>query len=139
MKKSSLINRSIAQIERHNFSIIASDSFNVRNSTFDTLISNAGERYDFILEANQNIGDYWIRVKGIGLCATNPIESYALIRYFNENVADIAKYKEILKGLPIAEMPYHHDPFVSHTVSADSIVYSISTCFLLCFSSLGRY
>lgn len=42
------------QIESHSMTIIASDSFPVASRTVDTLISTAGERYDFVLNANHS-------------------------------------------------------------------------------------
>jgi hypothetical protein len=37
--------------------VIASDSYNVRPKTFDTIFSESGERYDFVLDANQAQGE----------------------------------------------------------------------------------
>lgn len=36
--------------------VIASDSFPLQPKMVDTIVSTAGERYDFILDANQPIG-----------------------------------------------------------------------------------
>ncbi|TMW50904.1 hypothetical protein DOY81_004015 [Sarcophaga bullata] len=74
------------QIEKHNLTIIASDSYDVLPRPFDTLVSNSGERYDFILDANHTKGDFWIRVRGMGVCAINPTESFALLRYESNEV-----------------------------------------------------
>ncbi|XP_055854376.1 uncharacterized protein LOC129918065 [Episyrphus balteatus] len=80
------------QVEGHGLSVISSDSYNVETRPFDTLVSNSGERYDFILTANYTKGDFWIRVCGLGVCAINPTESFALLRYetndANEEVID---------------------------------------------------
>ncbi|XP_063697643.1 uncharacterized protein LOC134828593 [Culicoides brevitarsis] len=72
------------QIEKHRMSIIASDANNLKPITVDTLITTSGERYDFILEANQTKGNYWIRVRAIGQCAldSNQIESFAVLTYY---------------------------------------------------------
>lgn len=44
------------QIEKHHLTLIANDGSPVRPREFDTLISTSGERYDFVLNANQTIG-----------------------------------------------------------------------------------
>jgi len=46
----------LLKIERHRLEIIASDSFRTEPLMIDTLISTAGERYDFIVHANQLSG-----------------------------------------------------------------------------------
>lgn len=42
---------------------------------------NAGERYDFVLNANQNVGNYWFRVRGDGDCFTNKVHQEAVLHY----------------------------------------------------------
>lgn len=37
-------------------------------SIVDSLVSYAGERWDFILEARASIGNYWMRFKGLMDC-----------------------------------------------------------------------
>lgn len=69
------------KIEKHDLVIIASDSFNVRPRLFNTLVSNSGERYDFVVTANHTQGDFWIRVRAMGICKAHRIESFALLRY----------------------------------------------------------
>uniref|UniRef100_A0A336LRE1 CSON012189 protein n=1 Tax=Culicoides sonorensis TaxID=179676 RepID=A0A336LRE1_CULSO len=71
-------------IEKHRMTIIASDASDIKPLTVDTLITTSGERYDFILEANQTKGNYWLRVRAIGQCAMNgnQIESFAILSYY---------------------------------------------------------
>lgn len=38
-----------------------------------------GERYDFVFEANQQVGNYWIRISGNNNCRNKSQE--AIIRY----------------------------------------------------------
>ncbi|XP_036324933.1 laccase-2-like [Rhagoletis pomonella] len=96
------------QIERHNISIIASDSYDLKPRYIDTLISNAGERYDFVLLANNTVGDYWIRVRGMGVCAILPTESFALLRYVSNDPAD-----EPDDERPLPPMPLYNETFAS--------------------------
>lgn len=46
----------ILQIENHSMIIIASDSYSLQPQTANTLLSTGGERYDFILNADQKPG-----------------------------------------------------------------------------------
>jgi FtsP/CotA-like multicopper oxidase with cupredoxin domain len=43
------------EIENHSLLVIASDSYDVKPVTVDTLVSTSGERYDFVIDANQRI------------------------------------------------------------------------------------
>jgi hypothetical protein len=46
----------------------------------DSLFSMAGERFDFVLNADQKAKDYWIRVKTMYPCR-DIVESFAILRY----------------------------------------------------------
>ncbi|XP_030376328.1 laccase-2-like [Scaptodrosophila lebanonensis] len=85
------------QAQRHLLRIIASDGFNVEPRTFDALIINSGERYDFVLLANNTRGDYWLRVSGLGACSRLPTESLALLRYRR---ADASLAQDAARPLP---------------------------------------
>ncbi|CAH0550161.1 unnamed protein product [Brassicogethes aeneus] len=68
-------------IEGHVMTIIATDGNAVKPTPVQTLISNAGERYDFILNANMSVGTYWIQVKGLGECSVYKIQQLAILKY----------------------------------------------------------
>lgn len=74
------------QIEGHSLTIISTDSYNVESRSFDTLISNSGERYDFILTANYTKGDFWIKACGLGVCSIKPTETFAILSYETNKV-----------------------------------------------------
>lgn len=40
-----------------------------------------GERYDFVIEANNIPGAYWIQVRGLGECGVKRAQQLAIIRY----------------------------------------------------------
>lgn len=40
-----------------------------------------GERYDFVLEANQTVGTYWIQIRGLGACGNGRVQQHAILRY----------------------------------------------------------
>lgn len=93
-------------------SIIASDSYDLKPYYFDTIISNAGERYDFVVSTNNTEGDYWIRVRGMGVCAILPTESFALLRYVSNEVN-----MESDDEHPLPPMPLYNETYVSGVVS----------------------
>lgn len=41
----------------------------------------AGERYDFIINANQPVGAYWIQVRGLGECGIRRAQQLGILRY----------------------------------------------------------
>ncbi|XP_013191002.1 uncharacterized protein LOC106135292 [Amyelois transitella] len=55
-------------IDGHNITVIASDGYDLEPITATSLVTYAGERYDFILDANNEIDNYWIRFRGLMDC-----------------------------------------------------------------------
>ncbi|XP_049881247.1 uncharacterized protein LOC126377517 isoform X2 [Pectinophora gossypiella] len=55
-------------VDGHNITVIASDGFDLEPITATSLVTYAGERYDFILDANNEIDNYWIRFRGLMDC-----------------------------------------------------------------------
>ena len=46
----------ILEVEDHSLLVIASDSYDLQPVAVDSLYSTSGERYDFVINANQSIG-----------------------------------------------------------------------------------
>ena len=42
---------------------------------------STGERYDFVITADQQVGAYWIQVRGLGECGTKRAMQLAVLRY----------------------------------------------------------
>ncbi|XP_026758133.1 uncharacterized protein LOC113517610 [Galleria mellonella] len=68
-------------VEGHNLTIIATDGEPVQPVQVNTIISFSGERYDFVIEANNIPGAYWIQVRGLGECGTKRAQQLAILRY----------------------------------------------------------
>lgn len=70
-------------IDNHTILIIASDGHYLDPISVDSLISYAGERFDFILNADQEIGSYWIRIRGLMDCDERFAKVYqgAILQY----------------------------------------------------------
>ncbi|XP_058451551.1 uncharacterized protein LOC131430517 [Malaya genurostris] len=69
------------QILNHTLEIIASDSFHLQPIVVNTLISTSGERYDFIVHADQPSDDYWLRIRAVGSCEYRKIQQFAVLSY----------------------------------------------------------
>lgn len=40
-----------------------------------------GERYDFVISADQPVGAYWFQVRGLGECGIRRVQQLAILRY----------------------------------------------------------
>jgi L-ascorbate oxidase len=79
----------VIEIENHNLTVIASDSYDVHPATVDSIVINAGERYDFVLEANKDSGSFFLRVKLINHIEHYDIQQFAVLSYEPESVTNI--------------------------------------------------
>lgn len=41
----------------------------------------SGERYDFVINADQPVGAYWIQLRGLGECGIKRTQQLAILRY----------------------------------------------------------
>lgn len=53
----------------------------LRFTKVDSLVIHAGERYDFIVNAGQEISSYWIRLHGLMDCGPKRVFQAAILRY----------------------------------------------------------
>lgn len=56
--------------------------------TADSLVTFAGERWDFILNANNRVGNYWIKLRGLADCGPNFNKAYTLAVLHYEGASD---------------------------------------------------
>jgi hypothetical protein len=75
-------------------------------SAADSLVSYAGERFDFVLHANKKVGNYWMRFRGLMDCDERFTKAHqvAVLHYVgapvNEEPPGEVSYKEARrKGL----------------------------------------
>jgi len=47
----------------------------------DSFVISAGERYDVVLNASQQISNYWIRLHGLMDCAVTEVFQAAILQY----------------------------------------------------------
>ena len=63
-------------VDNHKITVVASDGYDLKPVEVESFIINPGERFDFILKADQNVKNYWIRA--------NSMEVGTSIIYFNK-------------------------------------------------------
>lgn len=81
------------RIEMHPVQIIATDGENVKPVEDINVITTAtGERVDFILNANQTLGYYWIHIRGLGECEERGIYQLAILAYEGSSKSTLSSY-----------------------------------------------
>ena len=74
------------QIDGHTFTIIEVDGVNVQPLVVDQIQIFAGQRYSFVLNANQPIGNYWIRANpNLGTTGFGGGINSGVLRYLGAN------------------------------------------------------
>lgn len=68
-------------IEGHALTVIATDGEPVHPVQVNTIISFSGERYDFVITADQPVGAYWIQLRGLGECGIKRAQQLGILRY----------------------------------------------------------
>jgi len=66
-------------VDNHNLTVIASDGKDIEPEIVSTLTLHGGERYDFVLNADQPIASYWLRVQGVADCVNQ--SQLAVVKY----------------------------------------------------------
>ncbi|XP_041354915.1 laccase-5-like [Gigantopelta aegis] len=75
-------------IDNHQLTMIASDGVPFLAKVVDSFIIFAGERFDFVLEANQTVGNYWLRARGLNDCTGKKTNQAAILRYEGADETD---------------------------------------------------
>lgn len=114
----------LLEIEKHSMLIIATDGFDVQPASVDSFVSQAGERYDFVINANQIGGKYGllcirfdfyncllfhvistdhflIRLKGLAFCEELELQQFAVLSY----VADSSVKDNLEVAFPKGTFP----------------------------------
>lgn len=70
-------------IDGHNITVISSDGGYFEPVVVSTLVTYAGERFDFVVKADQSVGNYWVRVRGLMDCDERFTKAHqvAILRY----------------------------------------------------------
>lgn len=65
-------------VDNHTLTAIATDGNDIMPQEVTFLVTYAGERWDFIINANQNVGNYFIRARGLMDCDERFTSSFQL-------------------------------------------------------------
>ncbi|XP_048241783.1 laccase-2-like isoform X2 [Haliotis rufescens] len=71
----------LVAVEKHQLQVIANDGMPVQPRPVDVFLVFPGERYDFLLFANQDVGNYWVKVVGLSECRVADVSAAAILRY----------------------------------------------------------
>lgn len=52
-------------IDEHDLIVVASDGYDMKPRKVESLVINPGERFDFLLEANHAVNNYWLRANSM--------------------------------------------------------------------------
>lgn len=86
-------------IDHHSLMVIATDGFPVQPLWTDSLIVYSGERFDFVVETKQKVGNFWFRFRGL-------LDGDQ--RYYGVYQGAILRYEGASQENPSEEMTYHH-------------------------------
>lgn len=79
-------------IDGHKLKVIANDFVPIKPYDTDSVVINAAQRYDVIVEANAPPGDYWLRAFWVNACAgvanDHPEDSTGIVRYIATSTSD---------------------------------------------------
>ncbi|XP_025992935.1 laccase-1 isoform X1 [Solenopsis invicta] len=70
-------------VDNHTLYVVSSDGRDVEPVQAESLVSYAGERFDFIIEMDQPVDNYWMRFRGLMDCDERFLSAYqvAILRY----------------------------------------------------------
>ena len=79
-------------IDNHTLKVIANDFVPIKPYSTSSIVINAAQRYDIIIEANAPPGNYWLRATWVHACAgvanDHPENSTGIIRYDAASTSD---------------------------------------------------
>ncbi|XP_045468970.1 laccase-4-like isoform X1 [Harmonia axyridis] len=84
-------------IDSHTLNVISSDGYDFKNMTSDSIVTYAGERFDFILNADQEEDVYWMRFGGLMDCDERFTSAHqvAVLQYEDPSINDDMYPKDV--------------------------------------------
>ncbi|KAK6186504.1 hypothetical protein SNE40_008533 [Patella caerulea] len=104
-------------IDEHNLTIIASDGYDLKPKTVESLVINPGERYDFIITTDKPVGNYWVRAITLEVNVNHTAE--AILRYDTaDNMEPDSSKKACTQDdkCVVANCPFSYYPKEANTV-----------------------
>ncbi|XP_002057875.2 uncharacterized protein Mco1 [Drosophila virilis] len=87
-------------VDNHTLTAINSDGYDIEAMEVGSIVTYSGERFDFVLNANQEVGNYWLRLKGLMDCSE---------RFTSAFQVAILRYEGAVENEPSAELGYAHN------------------------------
>nr|XP_039255962.1 laccase-2-like [Styela clava] len=75
-------------IDGHKMNVIASDGAEIEPYVVSSLVIHGGERFDFVMDASQEISNYWMRIQSFGACTLASLNTKAILRYQGASMED---------------------------------------------------
>nr|AYO51536.1 laccase [Lignosus rhinocerotis] len=124
-------------IQGHNMTVIEADAVNVQPVIVDSLQIFAGQRYSFVLTADQAIDNYWIQaIPNIGTVTTDGGINSAILRY--SGAAEIEpEAADLTSSSPLAETALI--PLENLAAPGDATVGGVDYALNLDFSFNGTF
>ncbi|KAF7186453.1 Laccase-3 [Pseudocercospora fuligena] len=106
-------------IDNHNFTVITSDFVPIKPYTTNSVAIGIGQRYDIIVNANQAVGNYWLRADVGTACGGNakPNNILSIIRYEGASFDEPTSTNTITKSTACYDESV--TPYVSNIVPND--------------------
>ncbi|XP_039257030.2 uncharacterized protein LOC120333742 [Styela clava] len=78
-------------IDGHELNVIATDGYDIKPMLVSSIVIHSGESFDFVVDASNEISNYWIRVRGLEICAifVNDLTQKAILKYQGATEVDI--------------------------------------------------
>ncbi|KAH8418852.1 hypothetical protein KR222_004583 [Zaprionus bogoriensis] len=73
----------VLSVDNHTLTAINSDGYDIEAMDVGSIVTYSGERFDFVLNANQEVANYWLRLKGLMDCSERFTSAFqvAILRY----------------------------------------------------------
>ncbi|KYQ58207.1 Laccase-4, partial [Trachymyrmex zeteki] len=75
-------------VDNHTLNVISSDGRDIESVQAESLVSYAGERFDFIINMDQPVDNYWIRFRGLMDCDERFLSAYQVAKLRYEGAPD---------------------------------------------------
>ncbi|XP_017843672.2 uncharacterized protein LOC108600530 isoform X2 [Drosophila busckii] len=90
----------VVSVDNHKLIAINSDGYDIEAMEVGSIVTYSGERFDFVLNANQHVDNYWVRLKGLMDCSE---------RFTSAFQVAILRYEGATDEEPISELGYAHN------------------------------
>ncbi|XP_077975451.1 uncharacterized protein LOC120332721 [Styela clava] len=92
-------------IDGHELNIIASDGADIKPYLVTSLVVHGGERFDFVVNASQDISNYWIRIQGMADCRNQ--SQRAILRYQGAGTEDPVTSSDLITSSKLQLNPWN--------------------------------